>query len=46
LCLAFALGGLFNSLLMDFVEGHLYIGLLAWLMAGMRPRPALASSAA
>ncbi|MDB5896359.1 MAG: hypothetical protein JWQ88_3890 [Rhodoferax sp.] len=45
LCLAFALGGLFNSLLMDFVEGHLYIGLLAWLLASMRPRPAPATAA-
>jgi O-antigen ligase len=40
-CLAFAVGCLFNSLLMDFVEGHLYMGLLAWLLACMaQPRPA------
>ena len=31
--LAFAAGCLFNSLLMDFVEGHLYMALLAWLLA-------------
>ena len=31
--LAFAAGCLFNSLLMDFVEGHLYGVLLAWLLA-------------
>ncbi|MGZ5269327.1 MAG: O-antigen ligase family protein [Ramlibacter sp.] len=30
---AFALGCLFNSLLMDFVEGHYYTALLAWLLA-------------
>lgn len=34
--LAFALGSLFNSLLLDFVEGHLFIGLLAWLLAETR----------
>ena len=34
--LAFAVGCLFNSLLMDFVEGHLYIALLAWLLAENR----------
>jgi heptosyltransferase-3 len=34
--LAFAVGCLFNSLLMDFVEGHLYVGLLAWLLAESR----------
>lgn len=32
-CLAFALGCVFNSLLLDFVEGHVYMALLAWLMA-------------
>ena len=42
--LAFAAGCLFNSLLMDFVEGHLYIALLAWMLAENRypapePRP-------
>jgi O-antigen ligase len=31
--LAFATGCLFNSLLMDFVEGHFYMALLAWLLA-------------
>lgn len=39
---AFATGSLFNSLLMDFVEGHLYVSVLAALLAmaaGMR-RPA------
>jgi O-antigen ligase len=30
---AFALGCLFNSLLMDFVEAHYYTALLAWLLA-------------
>lgn len=33
LVIAFAIGCLFNSLLMDFVEGHLYVTLLAWLLA-------------
>lgn len=36
--LAFATGCLFNSLLMDFVEGHLYVALLAWLLAEDRDR--------
>lgn len=36
--LAFATGSLFNSLLMDFVEGHLYVALLAWLLAEDRDR--------
>lgn len=31
--LAFAVGCLFNSLLRDFIEGHLYVGLLAWALA-------------
>lgn len=31
--LAFAIGCLFNSLLMDFVEGHVFITLIAWLYA-------------
>lgn len=31
--LAFAVGCLFNSLLLDFVEGHYYTALLAWLLA-------------
>ncbi|WP_427912228.1 O-antigen ligase family protein [Ramlibacter sp. MMS24-I3-19] len=30
---AFAVGCLFNSLLLDFVEGHYYTALLAWLLA-------------
>jgi heptosyltransferase-3 len=34
--LAFAAGSLFNSLLMDFVEAHLYVGVLAWLLAEKR----------
>ncbi|NPC54250.1 glycosyltransferase family 9 protein [Caenimonas soli] len=34
--LAFAVGCLFNSLLMDFVEAHLYIALLALLLAENR----------
>lgn len=38
-CLAFAVGCLFNSLLMDFVEGHVYMGLLAWLLAENRHAP-------
>jgi O-antigen ligase len=41
--LAFAAGCLFNSLLMDFIEGHFYGVLLAWLLAqssqGAQPRP-------
>jgi heptosyltransferase-3 len=41
MALAFAIGGLFNSLLMDFVEGHLYVALLAWLLAeGRYAQPA------
>jgi O-antigen ligase len=31
--LAFAIGCVFNSLLLDFIEGHVYAGLLAWLLA-------------
>ncbi|MFL6694808.1 MAG: O-antigen ligase family protein [Ramlibacter sp.] len=31
--IAFAIGCLFNSLLLDFVEGHYYTGLVAWLLA-------------
>jgi O-antigen ligase len=38
--LAFAIGCLFNSLLLDFVEGHYYTSLLAWLLAReATPRP-------
>ena len=36
IALAFAVGCLFNSMLMDFVEAHLYIALLAWLLAENR----------
>ena len=39
IALAFALGCLFNSLLMDFVEGHLYGALLAWLLAQSSQQP-------
>lgn len=31
--LAFAIGSLFNSFLMDFVEGHFHMAVLAWLLA-------------
>jgi O-antigen ligase len=31
--LAFAVGCVFNSLLLDFVEGHVYAATLAWLLA-------------
>ncbi|HEX2543350.1 MAG TPA: O-antigen ligase family protein [Ramlibacter sp.] len=31
--IAFAVGCVFNSLLLDFVEGHVYCALLAWLLA-------------
>lgn len=34
--LALAVGCLFNSLLRDFVEGHFYMALLAWLVAENR----------
>jgi len=39
IALAFAVGCLFNSMLMDFVEAHLYIALLAWLLAENRYAP-------
>lgn len=32
-CLAFAFGSLFNSMLLDFGEGHFYMAVLAWLLA-------------
>lgn len=32
LALAFAAGSLFNSVLLDFVEGHFYAAVLAWLL--------------
>lgn len=35
--LAFAAGSLFNSLLLDFTEGHIYAALSAWLLAWRRP---------
>lgn len=31
--LAFALGCVFNSMLMDFVEAHFYVAVLAWLLS-------------
>ena len=34
--LAFAVGCLFNSMLYDYSQGHLYMGLLAWLLAERR----------
>lgn len=34
--LAFAVGSLFNSMLHDFVEGHAYMALLAWMLAEQR----------
>ncbi|HZY18479.1 MAG TPA: O-antigen ligase family protein [Ramlibacter sp.] len=40
LVIAFAAGCLFNSLLMDFVEGHFYMGLMAWLLARQSVPPA------
>ena len=46
IALAFAAGSLFNSLLMDFVEGHLYVALLVWLLAQSAGRPAQAASGA
>jgi O-antigen ligase len=38
--LAFAVACLFNTLLMDFVEGHVYVALLAWLLARNIETPA------
>lgn len=38
-CLAFATGCLVNSLLMDFTEGHFYMGVLALLLAQSRYGP-------
>lgn len=37
--LAFAIGSLFNSLLLDFTEAHFHLALLAWLLA-RAPAPA------
>ena len=37
--LAFAVASLFNSLLLDFMEGHLYAVVLAWLLAEARHAP-------
>lgn len=31
--IAFAVGAVFNSMLLDFLEAHLYVTLLAWLLA-------------
>lgn len=46
LALAFAAGCLFNSLLMDFVEGHYFIVTLSWLLARLqRLQPAPAATA-
>jgi heptosyltransferase-3 len=42
--LAFAAGSLFNSLLMDFVEAHLYVGVIAWLLAEKRYGAGVAQS--
>jgi heptosyltransferase-3 len=39
IALAFAVGCLFNSMLLDFVEGHFYVALLAWLLAENRYAP-------
>jgi len=39
IALAFAVGCLFNSMLMDFVEAHLYVALLACLLAENRHAP-------
>lgn len=44
--LAFAVGCLFNSMLQDFVEGHFYMALLAWLLARNPPRGAPAGTPA
>jgi ADP-heptose:LPS heptosyltransferase/O-antigen ligase len=38
MALAFAVGCAFNSLLLDFTEGHVYVALLAWAMAETRKR--------
>jgi O-antigen ligase len=35
--LAFAVGCTVNSLLLDFIEGHFYVALLAWLLARESP---------
>jgi len=42
--LAFATGCLFNSMLMDFVEGHFYVTLLMWLLARGTTWPAQTSA--
>jgi heptosyltransferase-3 len=39
MALAFAVGCLFNSMLLDFVEGHFYVAVLAWLLAENRFAP-------
>ncbi len=38
--LAFAVACLFNSLLRDFIEGHVFIALMAWLLMRQRQRQA------
>jgi len=43
--LAFAFGCLFNSLLMDFVEGHFYVTLMTWLLAQSGRAPPAPGSA-
>lgn len=40
LVIAFTVGCLFNSALMDFVEGHFYTALLMWVLARSAPRSA------
>lgn len=40
IALAFAVACLFNSLLLDFIEAHLYGSLVAWLMARRETQPA------
>lgn len=44
--LAFAVGCLLNSSLMDFTEGHLYVALLTWLLAQAAEPSLRAASAA
>ncbi len=40
LCIAFAVGCLFNSLLLDFMEGHFFVIVLAAALCAGRPLPA------
>ena len=46
LVLAFAVGCLFNAWLLDFIEGHLYVALLAWLLSAPQPLQPPATGAA